>query len=88
MWDKTSVVELIVLFWCGDKGTIRTEEEWEEQHWENHHCVCINDGASGVVVDGGVGSTNVLRYLNHSCDPNAQMKYVTLLPLHLRCRMG
>ena len=31
-------------------GTVRTEEEWEELYWESHYCVCINDGASGVVV--------------------------------------
>ena len=30
------------------------EEEWEERHVESHYCVVINDGASGVVVDGEV----------------------------------
>jgi hypothetical protein len=35
-------------------------------------------GASGVVVDGEVGSTSVLRYLNHSCEPNAEMKFIWL----------
>ena len=35
-------------------GTVRTEEEWEERHAESHYCVVINDGASGVVVDGEV----------------------------------
>ena len=66
---------------CATQGTIRTEEEWEEHYWESHFCICINDGASGVVVDGEVGATSILRYLNHSCEPNAQMKYALF-----RCR--
>ena len=31
-----------------------------------------------MVVDGEVGSTSVLRYLNHSCEPNAEMKFIWL----------
>eukprot|EP01043_Picozoa_sp_COSAG02_P124076 COSAG02_NODE_61111_length_269_cov_0.911765_1_plen_44_part_01 len=30
-----------------------------------------------MVVDGEVGATSILRYLNHSCEPNTQMKYVS-----------
>ena len=63
------------------QGTIRTEEEWEERYWESHFCICINDGASGVVVDGEVGATTILRFLNHSCEPNAQMKYAIIISL-------
>ena len=57
------------------RGTVRTEEEWEADHMDSNFCVVVNDGASGVVIDGEVGQTNLLKWLNHSCDPCAEMRF-------------
>jgi hypothetical protein len=55
-------------------GTVRTEEEWESDYCDSHYCVVANDGASGVVVDGGEGQTNVLQFLNHTCAPHCTVR--------------
>jgi hypothetical protein len=57
------------------QGLVRTEEEWGAEHADSNFSVVVNDGASGVVIDGGVGNTNVLRWLNHSCEPCAEMRF-------------
>ena len=42
---------------------------------DSDFCVVVNDGASGVVIDGELGHTNMLQCLNHSCDPNAELRF-------------
>tara|TARA_B110000091_G_scaffold179891_1_gene196422 strand:- start:354 stop:806 length:453 start_codon:yes stop_codon:yes gene_type:complete len=57
------------------------EEEQQQQqqheqrsHHDEHFAVVLKDGAHELVLDGGRGaSLNALKYLNHSCVPNATM---------------
>ena len=42
---------------------------------DSDFCVVVNDGASGVVIDGELGHTTMLQCLNHSCDPNAELRF-------------
>ena len=56
-------------------GTVRTEEQWESEHLDSDYCVIVNDGANGVVIDGEHGAVNVLKSLNHSCEPNCNMRF-------------
>ena len=42
-----------------------------------HHCFHLHDGAHAVVLDGERGlATNELKFINHSCSPNAVMREV------------
>lgn len=46
---------------------------------EEEFLFVLNDGENGVAVDGNHDPTsNALKYLNHSCDPNVMMKEVFL----------
>ena len=44
---------------------------------DGEHCFVLNDGAHAVVLDGERGQhVNALKYINHSCEPNAIMSEV------------
>jgi SET domain-containing protein len=60
------------------RGTVLTDEEWEStSRAQSEFAFVINDGANGVVIDGQSGcAVNELKFINHSCEPNAVMKEV------------
>ena len=66
------------------QGTVMTEEEYEARNDGDEDSCCshdftfsINEGSNAVVLDGASGVTvNELKYLNHSCSPNVEMREV------------
>jgi SET domain-containing protein len=60
------------------RGTVLTDEEWEStSRAQSEFAFVINDGANGVVIDGQSGcAVNELKFINHSCEPNAVMREV------------
>eukprot|EP00924_Labyrinthula_sp_SR-Ha-C_P002703 snap_masked-scaffold_13-processed-gene-4.29-mRNA-1 protein AED:1.00 eAED:1.00 QI:0/-1/0/0/-1/1/1/0/234 len=60
--------------YLGEVCTYESAEDLPEK--KQNFLVYLNDGASGVAVDGGAGKVNELKYLNHSCSPNLVLREI------------
>mmetsp|Transcript_4254 Transcript_4254/g.4936 ORF Transcript_4254/g.4936 Transcript_4254/m.4936 type:complete len:218 (+) Transcript_4254:89-742(+) len=58
-------------------GLVMTYEDAEMLSGEEEHFLFVlNDGENGVAVDGNYTNANALKYINHSCDPNVEMREI------------